>query len=465
MYTKVQVVDTYEEWRTAARTFLQSSTPPEAISWQSPHDAQDILFHADYPAPAPSAAVSVPREFFSLAETVSRHSDPSRWAILYRVAWRLTHGERNLLHIETDDDVRALQSMQKAIGHELHKMRAFVRFRRVLTDDGREQFIAWYEPYHRTLDANAKFFVDRFRGMEWAILTPYQSMYWDTRELRFGPGVARSEAPPEDELDNIWRSYYGAIYNPARLSLDAMRAQLPVQRWKDLPEARIIPELVRTSRGNVQSMADRQPVSAEVFIPKASTLEELRQAIPQCRACGLCAAANGPVFGEGPASARIALVGEQPGDEEDLQRRPFVGPAGKVLDQVLSEAGLARSDLYVTNAVKAFKFIERGKRRIHQTPKAAEIATCKPWLSAELQLVQPKAIVTLGGSASQAVFGRAVRVNAERGQPQGSPLADAAVVTFHPSAILRAPDEQTQQHQRKALVADLKLAAEIASRS
>jgi DNA polymerase len=298
--------------------------------------------------------------------------------------------------------------------------------------------------------------------MRWAILTPETSLFWDLEKLESGPGVPRSCAPKEDELEELWRVYYRTIFNPARLKLAAMRAQLPVNRWNNLPEARAIPEMVRLSRGRVQEMQGAQPRSASDYIPAGASLTVLREAVRQCGACGLCARATQPVFGEGNAAARIVLAGAQPGDEEDRVGRPFVGPAGRVLDDALRAAGLPREDLYVSNAVKAFKFEERGKRRIHQTPSSRDISVCRPWLTAEIETVRPVVVVCLGASAAQSVLGRKAQIAAERGRtfPSGDGLA---VVTYHPSAILRVSDEPTQRELVSMLVSDLGLAKAAAA--
>ncbi|HXE10721.1 MAG TPA: UdgX family uracil-DNA binding protein, partial [Bryobacteraceae bacterium] len=351
------------------------------------------------------------------------------------------------------DLVATLNTMCGAVEKDVYRMRQFVRFRKTKDERG-EQFVAWYEPQHHTLDANGKFFVDRFGSMRFAILTPAASLIWNLEKLQMGPGVARVQAPRDDEMEDLWRLYYRTIYNPARLNLTAMRAQLPVGRWNNLPEAGTIPDLVRLSRGLVQDMADAQPRSAAAWIPKTSELSELRDAVLQCRACDLCRRATQPVWGEGAAHAELMVVGEQPGNEEDLSGRPFVGPAGAILNDAMHNAGIERSEAYVTNAVKAFKFEERGKRRIHQTPRGSEIGACRPWLMAELQAVQPKLIVCLGASAAQAVLGRKVQISAERGRALPHPNAQV-LVTVHPSAILRAPDEQSKRELKSALISDL----------
>jgi len=163
------------------------------------------------------------------------------------------------------------------------------------------------------------------------------------------------------------------------------------------------------------------------------------------------------VFGEGPARARVMFVGEQPGDSEDLQGRPFVGPAGKLFDRALSEAGLVRADAYVTNAVKHFKFEQRGKARLHKRPKAGEIGACLPWLHAEIAAIKPEVVVLLGATAGQALFGAQFRISAQRGRPLASEVAGLVVATAHPSAILRAPDSESRERAFRELVTDLKL--------
>jgi uracil-DNA glycosylase family protein len=199
--------------------------------------------------------------------------------------------------------------------------------------------------------------------------------------------------------------------------------------------------------------------SAEPFLPDRLSLPALRAAAAGCRGCHLYANATQTVFGEGAQSARLILVGEQPGDREDREGRPFVGPAGRELDQGLEAAGIDRGTVYVTNAVKHFKFEPRGKRRIHQKPNAAELAACRPWLDAELEVLRPQAIVCLGATAAQSLLGRSFRVTKQRGEPiAAAPLAEWIVATIHPSAILRAPDD-VRQAEREAFARDLAVVA------
>ena len=189
------------------------------------------------------------------------------------------------------------------------------------------------------------------------------------------------------------------------------------------------------------------------------TLASLRDEARGCRACPLWQRGTQTVFGEGAAHARAMLVGEQPGNDEDLEGRPFVGPAGKLLDRALEEAGIDRRLTYVTNVVKHFKWEPRGKRRIHAKPNASEIGACRPWLEAELELIRPEVLVCLGATAAQALLGRQFRVSVDRGKLVPSPLAPKVLATIHPSAILRAPDDETRHVEMKRFVADLRVAA------
>jgi uracil-DNA glycosylase family protein len=193
-------------------------------------------------------------------------------------------------------------------------------------------------------------------------------------------------------------------------------------------------------------------VTAADYLPERLTLESLREAAKICRGCELWRNATQTVFGEGPADAELMFVGEQPGDQEDKAGRPFVGPAGRIFDEALEEVGIQRSRVYVTNAVKHFKWEPRGKRRIHQKPNAAELAACRPWLDAELAALQPRVLVCLGATAAQALLGRTFRVTKQRGTPVDSPLAEIVVATIHPSAILRAKDRDAEY---AGFVADL----------
>ena len=325
-------------------------------------------------------------------------------------------------------------------------------------------FVAWFEPQHQIVEANAGFFVDRYASMRWSILTPDRCMHWDTEQLWFAPGVSRDQAPGEDAKEDLWRTYYRSIFNPARLKVRAMKSEMAPHYWKNLPEAEDIPQLIahapdRAAAMVAESVAQSAPIAthAAAPVPPTDDLDVVRAAADGCRACPLWRNATCTVFGEGPARAPVMLVGEQPGDQEDRAGRPFVGPAGQLLDRALRAAGVAREQLYVTNAVKHFKWSPRGKRRLHEKPNDLELAACKPWLQAEVRLVHPRLIVCLGASAARSVLGRSIRVLAERGTLQPSVFGPTALITVHPSSLLRLPDPGEAAVAFDHFVADLRL--------
>jgi uracil-DNA glycosylase len=202
-----------------------------------------------------------------------------------------------------------------------------------------------------------------------------------------------------------------------------------------------------------------EPGDATPFLPERESLKTLREAAADCRGCDLWRDATQTVFGEGPKRARVMIVGETPGDREDREGRPFVGPAGRELDKALEAAGIDRDDVYVTNAVKHFRFEERGKRRIHQRPDARQVRACNPWLDAELRQVRPDALIVMGATAAKALLGSSFRVTQHRGELLDSPLAPLVTATIHPSAILRAPGDEARQAERRAFTADIEMAA------
>ena len=448
--TSVTATD-FASWRTAARQLLSQDVSPQDVLWSPGLFATEAL-----PASLGQPTASVPKDFLDLAKTVALHRDDAKWPLLYRVLYRLTHGERNLLKIDIDDDVRELYGMEKAITRDMHKMKAFVRFRRVPESDP-EQFIAWHRPDHLIVEALAPWFADRFGAMHWSILTPDRSAHWNTEALTFAPGVPRSEAPSDDNLEDLWRDYYASIFNPARVKVKAMKAEMPVRHWATLPEAQLIPSLLAQADTRVIQMATSQKTSATPFVPATRNLLELQTAAPNCRGCELYQHATQVVFGEGPSDAKVVMVGEQPGDEEDTKGHPFIGPAGRLLSKAMGESGLDREKIYVTNAVKHFKFIERGKRRIHAKPTGIEISACRPWLEAELASIAPELIVCLGATAAQALMGREFRVTTDRGKFFPHRWGKELVATIHPSAILRAQDRAEEEYD--LFVKDLRLIA------
>ena len=462
----------WDTWRTAARSLALGSTPPDQTTWSVGHPAD--LFadaRAEPPPPPPAGTFTVPRALVSLAETAIQHSDPERFALLYRLIWRAHAGEKHLLDLTTDPEVQRVQRMAQSVRRDTHKMRAFVRFREVAEPEG-TRYVAWFEPDHYIVEANAAFFVRRFATMTWSILTPYRGAHWNGDDVRFTDGAQKSDIPDDDRLEAYWRTYYSSIFNPARLKIGAMTSEMPRKYWRNLPEAAAIPDLIRTASARTETMIDQPTISppkptrahdkppAE---PAATPLLQAAQDIHDCRRCALWEPATQAVFGEGPADARILMVGEQPGDQEDLAGRPFVGPAGQLLDRAMAEAGLDRTQVYVTNAVKHFKFVPRGKRRIHEKPGTSEIVACNFWLDLERKELRPALTVMMGATAVRAVLGRAVPITKERGKPIPLDGNNTGFITVHPSYLLRLPDEDAKAREYHAFVNDLRQIKELAA--
>lgn len=466
-FRTVHIDGTFEGWRRVARTLLETNHPPEAVQFLDASDKQfafgDVAVES---RPATDGrAPSIPRAFIDLARMAACHRDSTRWSLLYRMAYRLTHGERGVLRDELDADLIRLRTMRKQVGRDIHKMHAFVRFREV-SDDRGTRFIAWHRPDHLIIKAAAPFFVERFRVMRWSILTPDASAHWDGTTLSFAAGCPQSAAPSEDRLEDLWRTYYASMFNPARANERAMVRELPRRHWATLPEALLIPSLLAEAPQRVAGMI-AQPAtarSARPFIPENAGLSELSEAATACQGCSLFQNATHTVFGEGPTGASIMLIGEQPGDEEDLQGRPFVGPAGRILDDVIARVGLERSELYVTNAVKHFTFRREGKRRLHERPRQSDVRACRPWLETEIGRLGPKVIVCMGSTAAQSLLGPAIRVQRDRGRVASSAWAPHTIVTYHPSAVLRAEDPLHAEEIRRWLIEDLQLAKQLAEK-
>ncbi len=463
----VTIEPTFVAWRETARSLLAEGVRPEDVEVTDSVTPRtlDLIFPEEASLKyVPVGSTVAPREFIETARVAACHADAGRWQLLYRLLWRLQRN-RSLLHVETDEDVAALHRLERQVRRDLHKMHAFVRFRMVSDADGAEHYIAWYRPDHHVLELAAPFFEERFPLMQWTILTPERSVSWDpkTRILTWGEGLPKEAAPQEDELEQLWRSYYSSIFNPARLNPRAMRAEMPVRYWGNLPEIQPLPQLLTNAGGRVETMIRTQTKeSAEPFVPAEKTLPAIAGALPGCKGCDLYCHATQVVAGAGASGAELMLVGEQPGDEEDRQGQPFVGPAGKMLNRVIEELELDRSQMYVTNAVKHFKFIERGKRRLHQSPRLSEITACRPWLLAELQAVRPKVVVCLGATAAKSLLGAKFALMKQRGTLVSSPYAEKVVATIHPSAILRAIDPPAGEQLRAFLRQDLEFAHGLA---
>ena len=443
--------DDFAEWRDHARRMIQADVPPDRVAWSEPGGVSGSLFsHGDRRVPTPPANAPQPRAskaFLQLAQSAILHRDSERFALLYRLLWRLQRNPK-LMEDAADPDVRRIEELARTVRRDIHKMRAFVRFRVVDEADGTEHYVAWFEPGHHILRANARFFVNRFTNMRWSILTPTGSLHWDGTSLSEGPPAQRGDAPAGDAAEDLWRTYYASIFNPARLKVGAMLKEMPRKYWKNMPEAALIPQLIAGAQAREAAMVD---AGSDLFVgeERPDSLEATGKAIQACRRCEIGCNGTNAVMGEGPQDALLMIVGEQPGDVEEQQGRPFVGPAGKLLRAHLDDAGIDDKTAYVTNTVKHFKFVPRGKRRLHQSPTAKEIDVCRWWIESERGVIKPRLVLALGASAARGMLGKTVSVQKERSRPHRLEDGTELWITTHPSYLLRLQDAARAVEERR----------------
>ena len=466
-------VGTAEAWREAARACLSARIPPEAITWsRGPGEA--VLWTEDEPPPAAKVgAIRVPESFVHLAAQVAWHSHPECFARLYAVLWRL-RTEPQLMQDAADRDLTALRQMERAVHRDLHKLKAFVRFREIGDRTApRRRFAAWIEPAHYTLEPAAPFFARRFGDMDFSIATPDLVLHVEDGTVRFEEGMERPDLP-EDAAEELWLTYFRNVFNPARLKVDRMLAEMPRRYWQNLPETAAIPDLLAGAEDRARAMAAAAPTRAPVYAHRIAAraaqprpapapapeapqglLASLRDEENACTRCPLFAGATQAVPGEGPSDAPLMMVGEQPGDQEDLTGRPFVGPAGQLFDQCLRDTGIERSAVFLTNAVKHFKHALKGVRRVPQAPNGGEIAACRWWLHQELSLIRPRLVVALGASAAEALTGSRDGILQRRGTLEEGPGGVPVFLTVHPSFLLRLPDPVAREMETERFKEDL----------
>jgi DNA polymerase len=425
----------WEGWRKAARSLVLAGIAPADVRWAvRSHDEEgDPLQEA-------TGSFGVSRALVTLASLALQARDPGRFDLLYRLVWRANAGAQGLEKADDPDWHRA-QGLAFAVRAETHKMRTLLRYLPVREQD-RTRYLGWYEPAHYVLEANAQRIAAQFPEFTFSIVTPEGAAHWDGEMLRFSAGAARARIRDDDALLAWWRTHHADLLRNARVGTAA-------------PEAERLDEAPRPP--------DRAPLGPAVLpLGADAPLREAMKEASDCHRCHLFGPATQTVFGEGPAHARIVFVGEQPGDQEDVIGRPFVGPAGQIMDRAMEEAGVDRRTVYITNAVKHFKFEPRGKRRLHKTPETPEIQACRFWLDVELVRLQPRLVVAMGGTAARAVLGRAVTITRERGRPIELGDGQTAFVTVHPSFLLRVPDDDAKAREYRAFVADLRKALELA---
>ncbi len=457
--------DDFEGWRDAARGLAEAGVPASAIVWQVEGGEADLFAEGAEPPPAGSS-FAVPREFIDLAKTVICHRDPERFALLYAKLLNI-RANRRAMEDRADPLLDRLERLAKEVRRDAHKMHAFVRFREV-EDGGGTRFVAFFEPEHHIVRREAGFFVRRFANMAWSILTPELSIHWDRETLREGPGATRADAPSGDPVEETWKTYYSSIFNPARVKVKAMLKEMPKKYWANMPETALIAPLLAGAQGREAQMIDRSvakeglkdAVALERALQPGGNARKAWEALladaRRCTRCELYKCGTQTVFGEGPLDAQILFVGEQPGDQEDSAGRPFVGPAGQLLDAALEAARIDRAQTYVTNAVKHFKFVARGKRRIHNKPDAGEIEACRWWIDRERALIRPRVTVALGATAARSLTGKTITISRAREAPLTLDDGSECWVTVHPSYLLRIPEEDRKKQEKRLFLRDLK---------
>jgi DNA polymerase len=416
-------------WRAATRAHVLAGTPPETLTWSIGTQAE--------PLPDAGGTFNVPRALVALAGQAIQARDPDRFDLLYRLVWRAQAGEP-VLEQRDDPELSRARRLALAVRAEAHRMRTHLRF---LSLADPALYLGWYAPAHFVLEANAQLLARRFPAERFTILTPEASAHWDGAALRFGPGMDPALVADDAALAAQWHDYGPDI-------LAAARTGTPIPPAEALDEDPRPPD--RPPIGPVVLAVDRDPALIEAAADASA-----------CRRCPLGEPATQTVFGEGPAGAPLLFIGEQPGDQEDVIGRPFVGPAGQVLDRALEEAGIDRRTIYITNAVKHFKFTPRGTRRIHQTPEAPEIQICRFWLDVERVRQRPQLTILMGATAARAMLGRPVTIGRERGRLLRLPDGTNGFITVHPSFLLRLPDETSRAREYAAFVADLREAARL----
>ena len=478
------VVSSFPEWRDAARDLLMHAVAPELVTWNEVGTLDADLFSGapdsapsadNAPAgptpvqPAPQNLLRIPRALMDMLQSAACCRVPDRWAFLYRVIWRWQQGEHDV-QSPADLDGARLHGMVKAVRREEHDMHAYIRFRERPLDAGPPQFAAWFEPRHDVLPQVAEHFKNRMGGVTWMIGTPDASVMWDGASLHHTGPLMKSAADLDDAGEALWLTYYRSIFNQARVNAQLMQSHIPSRFWKNLPEGAIVPQMVSNAELGARSTGQAQAVGRQsgrtIAIAPADAQPERQQPskLDECRRCELWQFATQAVPGEGTKHAPIMIVGEQPGDQEDLAGKPFVGPAGKLLDQVFAQAEVDRKAIYLTNAVKHFKWEPRGKRRLHKTPAQREVEACHYWLEKELAAVKPKVIVAMGATALKSVMRKGtVALKDFLGKPVR--VDGAWVVTiYHPSYVLRVPDEASKHEAFSVMVKGLKLAHELIER-
>ncbi|MFP3566325.1 UdgX family uracil-DNA binding protein [Paraburkholderia sp. SIMBA_030] len=477
---RIPIEPSFAAWRRAARALLRQGVEPGQIEWIESDDAaahgengisdparQDTHALAATGTEATSgtsgasnasdttttatafAVPAIPRELLTRLKTAGCFRAPDRWALLYRVLWRWTHGERNVLDPD-DADSALLDQRIQAVERETDDLLALTLFRRRDPSMGPPEFVGWYEPHHDLLARAAARLAPRTGESTWMLTTPHGAAFWNGMLLRIGQplpdeaahsaqasaaNAMTGEAITSEPTEALWLAYYASAFNAAQSSV-------PLRYWRTPPAGPPLPAQLALARTRLGAQ------SAPVTVPDAPPVEysaltppfrEPTGPLATCRRCALWRNATHAVAGAGPAHAAIMVVGEQPGEQEDRQGEPFTGPAGQLLDAVLARAGVERAALYLTYAVKHYKWEWLDQQRVHRTPAQREVEACQYWLEEELTRIAPRVVVTLGPTALKALTGPHVNLSEYLGQTIAHD-GRLIVPTYHPSYALRTAD-------------------------
>ncbi|CAE6891506.1 UdgX family uracil-DNA binding protein [Paraburkholderia domus] len=492
---RIPIELSFTAWRRAARALLRQGVEPSQIEWVESGDEREAPGTAGIASvatpgapdtesdPATTgasgigttalAAPAIPRELLSWLKTAACFRAPDRWALLYRILWRWTHGERHVLDLN-DADGALLDQRIRAVEHETEDLLTLTLFRRRDPSMGPPEFVGWYEPHHDLLERAAARFAERMGDSTWMLATPYGAVLWNGMLLRIGRPAAEerehaAHALPESTMtgeaitstptEALWLAYYASAFN-------AQPSPVPLRYWRMPPAGPPLP--ARLARERSRLGAQSAPVTVPPTPPveySAMTppLQEPTGPLGTCRRCALWRNAKHAVAGAGAAHAAIMVVGEQPGEYENQHGEPFTGPAGQLLDAVLARAGLTREALYLTYAVKHYKWETLDQQRVHRTPAPREVEACQYWLEKELTRIAPRVVVTLGATALKALTGAHVNLSEYLGQTIAHD-GRLIVPAWHPSYALITADARLRDDIVATIAAAFGRAAALAAK-
>ncbi len=442
----------FADWRELARTFLQNKISPQEINWDQ---NQKSLLIQPIPEADPNKIIFVPPHFLKLAKKLSHSRYSERWDLLYRLLYRMNFEEKNLLQNNVDPDVSKANLIAKSVSRDIHKMHAFVRFKKTIKDNN-ELYMAWHKPEHLIVPLAAPFFARRFGDRPWTIFTPDQSAHWNGKSLTYFEGISQEQFNVDDTFDEAWKAYYSSIYNPARINLKAMKQEMAPKYWSTLPE---VSEIKRLIQNNPQRLLEMQnSVIEKVELPNGISWKELQQKALQCQQCSLHKNATQTVWGYGDSNSDLMIVGDSPGETEDGLGKAFQGAAMDRLFYLIRKLNKNPEDFYYTYAVKHIK------RRINSPqysqilkPSWNEMGTCQIWLEAEINKIKPKAILALGRIAATSVLGRLPQISSDRKQLFYSSKYQAQIqVSWDIDSLLKEKNRESKQCKIKDLSQDLR---------